>query len=193
MPKSRTIGLLGTAVACLLGYGCGDTVTPSFESTMPFDPSGSWEAQVQGLLRGSQVDAAMVITLSIYGSYTSPTGGPIQLELTGSWQWGGFAGTIAGFWTPADDAAARDSGGGCPRYPGACSLTLSLEEPSDSCTATGGGYPSYMSLLGWFDGPMTMVGARLKGTYWEGEGVYAHTCPGPVLLSLDTDVSFARN
>jgi len=195
MPKSRTIGLLGTAVACLLGYGCGDTVTPSFESTMPFDPSDSWEAQVQGLVSGSQVDGPMVITLTVTQVFRSRTGvAETLVELTGGWEWGGFAGSVDGFWTPSIDATAKFSGGFCPTLSSACSVTLFLNQPSDSCARIVADLgQERIPFLGWFDGPTTLTAASLLGTFWEGEFDDPQPCPGPVLISLDTDASFTRN
>ena len=186
------IRLCGAISLVMLAAACEDTGTTPLGTTMPmpFDPSGSWEAQVQGLLRGSQVDGPMVITLSVVSDFTA-TGGPTHFFLLGGWEWGGLAGTADASWTPADDAAAKASGGGCPDMFHLCSLWINLSLPPDSCGRIANNIFFSISLLGWFDGPMTMVGARLEGTYWEG-GSSTQPCPGPVLISLDTEATFAR-
>ena len=70
---------------------------------------------------------------------------------------------------------------------------MSLAPPPDACALRGGeGYQIFMSLLGWFDGPRALVGARLGGTYWEGQFDDPQPCPGPEMISLDTDVVLTR-
>ena len=192
MLKSRTMRLLGTAVACLLGYGCLEPTAT--ETTLPFDPNGSWEAQVQGLVSDLQVDGPMVITLSVFEVFSSLGGGATLVELTGGWEWGGFAGSIDGFWTPSFDATAKFSGGVCPTFPSACSVTLFLNQPSDSCARIVADLEQEpIPFLGWFDGPTTLTAASLLATFWEGAVDDPQPCPGPVLISLDTDASFTRN
>ena len=163
---------------------------------MPFNPSGTWEASVQGtLLDSSQFVGPMVVRLSILGEpYRPPHNQYLLVELSGTWEWGGLRGQIYGFWDggPTTDQAARDSEGRCPMFYTVCSLNLSLEPPlPEVCGELGGlGELAVILLQGWFEGPTRMVAAELKGTYWQGP--LNRPCSGPVLISLDTNVVLER-
>ena len=186
MRSARVIRWRGAIAVIVLSHGCGDSATPLPQSTMPFDPSGSWEAQVQGLVSGSQVDAPMVITLSVLSPNTATND---FVDLTGTWQWGGLGGIVDGFWHPFRDVTAETSG--CPALFQFCALGLNLLQPPNSCPDLSDPFGNTIDLGGWFNGSATMVGASLEGTYWEGAG--NEPCPGPVLISLDTEATFARN
>ncbi|NNF11887.1 MAG: hypothetical protein HKN72_01610 [Gemmatimonadetes bacterium] len=181
-------GLLATVSIVVLS-GCGDATGPPLP-TMPFDPTGSWEADVAGSLEGSQVTETMVISIADT-SYCAACGGGLA-ELLGTWEWAGLSGFVDGFWTPAADETARDSGGRCPASFMACSVTLSLRAPDPSCYELLNPGVNSIEVLGWFDGSASLVAASLEGTYWEGRFDDPQPCPGPVLISLDTSASFTR-
>ena len=180
---------LATAAVVVL-WGCGDSSGPSLPG-IPFDPTGAWEAEVVGNLRDSQTTGTMVISLSDT-TYCASCGSGLA-ELLGTWEWAGLSGIVDGFWHSADDEAARDSGGQCPTFYTACSLTLSLRAPDPSCYELSNPGVNTIDVLGWFDGSSSMVAASIEGTYWEGSFDDPQPCPGAVLISLDTSTAFTRS
>jgi hypothetical protein len=125
----------------------------------------------------------MVITLSAADKPATSA----SVDLTGGWQWGGLEGNLEGGWAPGQDSAAV----GCFPLLYICSVGLNLLPPPNSCPEIPEPFDNTIDLYGWFDGSATLVGIQLKGTYWEGAG--NGPCSGPVLISLDTGASFARN
>ncbi len=157
---------------------------------MLFDPTGVWKAEVTGEFMGSQVTEEMSLTFTVFGDHAAEYD---LVELRGAWDWAGLSGTAHGFWSPYSSGNARDPES-CPTFPAACSLTLELEPPPNSCfevlSGPAGSGPNYMRLLGWFEGPGTFMATRLRGTYWE--GAFNNPCLGPVLLSINTAGLFSR-
>jgi hypothetical protein len=188
MLNTRVIRWTGAIAVIVLSHGCGDSGTPPPESPMPFDPSGSWAAQVQGLVSGSHVAAPMVVTLSVLSAPRAPTNDLV--DLTGTWQWGELGGAVDGFWHPFRDATAEIYG--CPMSQ-SCALGLYFLPPPGSCPEHAEPFadPNTIAAWGWFKGSGSMVAALLEGTYWDGGG--NQPCSGPVLITLDTDATFLRN
>jgi hypothetical protein len=79
---------------------------------MPFDPSGSCTAQVQGVVSDSQVDAPMLVTFVDTLGAQAP--GDDLVDLTGTWQWAGLGGAVDGFWHPLRDSTRS------PTFCGSC-------------------------------------------------------------------------
>jgi hypothetical protein len=189
MRHSRVIRRSVEVALAVLSYGCADPVVPApVPDPMPFDPSGSWEAQVQGLVSGFHFEAPMVVTLSVRSAPRAPTND--LADLTGTWQWGGLAGAVDGFWHPFRDATAEMNGCPLSNY---CALGLYIGPPPGSCPELAEPFANTNTIAawGWFEGSRRMVAALLWGTYWEGGG--NQPCSGPVLMSLDTDATFSRN
>ena len=180
---------MGAIAVILVSHGCADPVVlaPTTDP-MPFDPSGSWAAQLQGLVSDSQLDAPMIITLSVDSAQRVPTNDIVSL--TGTWQWGGLGGVIDGFWHPFRDATAERDGCPLSNY---CALGLYFGPPPGSCPEVPAPFANANTIVawGWFRGSARMVAASLRGTYWEGGG--NQPCSGSVLISLDTDATFLRN
>ena len=87
MRRSRNLRRASWIIALVVGQGCGDSVSLVWE--LPFDPTGTWEAHVQGLRSGSGIDDLMVLTLSLDGEPWIPPGADFAVvEFTGTWEWG---------------------------------------------------------------------------------------------------------
>lgn len=189
MRHSRVIRRSVAGALALISHGCADPVVHApVPDPMPFDPSGSREAQVQGLVSGSQVDAPMLITLSVLSVPRIPTNSSV--DLTGTWQWGGFEGALNGFWHPFRDATAKRDNCPLSNY---CALGLYFEPPPGSCPERAEPFADTRTVQawGWFEGSERLIAASLHGKYWDGGG--NQPCSGPVLISLDTDATFSRN
>ena len=197
VPVRERFGL--TAILLLL-LSCGSPSETEIAVEMPFDPAGTWAAPVEGVLHDSTYGGTLSLQMELMGEpYRPPHNEYLLVELWGTWMWGDLSGQVHGFWTagPETDAQARDSDGDCPEYYTVCSLNLTLETPvTDVCGEQAGlGGLAPIWLQGWFGGSDEMTAAELSGTYWvgkPGEGPTWTSCGGPVLISLDTTVTFRR-
>ena len=193
--KQKPIGArlwLWIAIALMLQACDGTAEVPPAE--MPFDPTGTWEASVQGrFMDSTDFVAPMVLRLSLLTEPYSPPGNRyVLVQLAGTWEWAGISGTLDGFWDALEDQTAQNNAD-CPGAYTVCSLRLKIDPPrTNACADMREGSPTRMWLMGWFDGPTRLAAAELQGTYWQGSRNDGLPCPGPVLISIDEDVVFER-
>jgi hypothetical protein len=184
--KMAPVAFLVTANAC------SNPTQPNV--SMPFDPTGTWEAGVQGTLRDSPLTAPLVISLEVLGEPFQPPGSPyLSVELRGSWEWAGVTGPVEGFWdTPnrPDQSPSGCAGGTLAR----CSLRLSLRAPGSDYCAEPDDTSDYVPIIvhGWFESDRGIVAPHVRGQYWEGLPTDPWPCAQPVLVGFDTSAELTR-
>ncbi len=184
----RRAGLL---LPLLASTACSSPASSGDDWELPFGRISTWEGMATGRLRGLEIEAPLVVTLSVGPLEPSPR--TTEFSGGGTWEWAGVSGTAGGFWHPEEDQSARAAfgGTGCQGIHTVCSLTIELggwlwcAEPVPDV-----GYRSFF-LLGWMEGSSTMV-ASVDGTVWEGSITDGWPCPGPELVSFNTEVVLTR-
>jgi hypothetical protein len=171
-------------LASILLVACDDPVgTGRPDPDWPFDPSGLWEGDAQGNLRGVELTSPLSVSLLDDRDWCPSC-------LQGTWQWGGLSGVASAYWDfygPSE----------CYPDPGVyCPFGVTLQAPGGEACSKPPGIPgdtyAVIHLRAEFHGQDTLVVRELRGTYWQGAVAGGWPCPGPELVSFNTALVLLR-